>query len=325
MKMQLTASGSGYHMVPGQLRVFPTKLGWIMLKEKQRWPNGLVNEIYVHSKGIGIGTRWYVSLSMTIKKKDLKRKPIKQSKCLGIDFGLTTNAMIFDGKKHRKISGYKHLDASLEDLRKIQRKVRLRDKDKAERKDSLEADSNPQYTMKKNSKRYKKLQNKVGMLHLRVANQRKDVHHKLTTKIARVAKYVGINSVNPKQMQTRWGRRSSDLAIGMFKEQMSYKLADRGGHIFVAGCKYWGEKKNKCLAGKKKTCLHPQFCSTTQTCWKCGNKADPALKLGDKRWVCTSCKTVHDREKNAAINLYLLAKNARSEIRGEATPQSKST
>lgn len=42
--------------------------------------------------------------------------------------------------------------------------------------------------------------------------------------------------------------------------------------------------------------------ASSKTCFDCGKKNDK-LKLSDREWVCQSCGTVHDRDKNASKNI----------------------
>ena len=41
--------------------------------------------------------------------------------------------------------------------------------------------------------------------------------------------------------------------------------------------------------------------ASSKTCHECGCKYDK-LALKDRQWVCPECGTIHERDKNAAIN-----------------------
>ena len=77
------------------------------------------------------------------------------------------------------------------------------------------------------------------------------------------------------------GKATMDNGYGMFCNMLSYKLADRG-KVYVRIDKWY---------------------PSSQTCSCCGS-VHPELKdLSIRSWVCCDCKTEHDRDVNAAINI----------------------
>ena len=73
-------------------------------------------------------------------------------------------------------------------------------------------------------------------------------------------------------------RDINDAAWGQFFGFLDYKAEEAGRLIF---------KDN------------PR--NTSKMCHVCG-AINKDLKLSDREWVCESCETVHDRDRNAAIN-----------------------
>lgn len=132
------------------------------------------------------------------------------------------------------------------------------------------------------SNNYHKQKLKVAKLHEKVANQRKDFLHKLSNQIANDYDAVCIENLNMKAMSQclHLGKSVADNGWGMFTTFIGYKLVDRGKPIVKIDKWY----------------------PSSKMCNVCGN-INNTLTLADREWTCDSCKTHHDRDCNAAINI----------------------
>ena len=117
--------------------------------------------------------------------------------------------------------------------------------------------------------------------HRKIANQRADFHWKLAHQLTDEYDEIRIEDLNLKGMKSLWGRKVSDLGF-----------AD-----FVAKLKYIAAKK-----GVKIVCIDKWYPSS-KTCSVCG-VVNETLNLRDRTWQCSDCGTTHDRDRNAAINIY---------------------
>jgi len=45
-----------------------------------------------------------------------------------------------------------------------------------------------------------------------------------------------------------------------------------------------------------------KFYPSTKQCNHCGN-VNPMITLNDREWQCPACGTIHDRDRNAAVNI----------------------
>ena len=124
--------------------------------------------------------------------------------------------------------------------------------------------------------------------HRKIANQRADFHWKLAHQLTDEYDEIRIEDLNLQGMKSLWGRKVSDLGF-----------AD-----FVAKLKYIAAKK-----GVKIVCIDKWYPSS-KMCSVCG-VVNETLNLRDRTWQCSDCGTTHDRDRNAAINIYRVGASTR--------------
>lgn len=135
---------------------------------------------------------------------------------------------------------------------------------------------------KKGSKRYYKQRKKVAILHEKIANQRKDYLHKLSRQIANVYDLICVENLNMQAMSKalHFGKSVADNAWGIFLRFLEYKLEELGKQLV---------KVDKWFASSK-------------LCHECGHVYED-LTLSMRTWECPVCHCIHDRDKNAALNI----------------------
>ena len=137
--------------------------------------------------------------------------------------------------------------------------------------------------MQKGSSNRNKQRIKVTKLHEKVSNQRKDFLHKQSRQIANAYDCVCIEDLDMKAMSRslNFGKSVSDNGWGMFTTFLKYKLEEQG----------------------KKLVKVDRFFASSQTCCVCGYKNAKTKNLALREWDCPQCRTHHDRDVNAAINI----------------------
>ena len=135
---------------------------------------------------------------------------------------------------------------------------------------------------KKGSARYYKQRKKIALLHEKISNQRKDYLHKLSRQIANAYDLVCVEDLNMKDMSRalNFGKSVADNAWGKFLRFLDYKLTELG----------------------KKLIRIDKWFASSKTCHICGHVLEE-LSLDTRKWECPACHTIHDRDKNAAINI----------------------
>ena len=117
--------------------------------------------------------------------------------------------------------------------------------------------------------------------HRKIANQRADFHYELAHQLTDEYDEIRLEDLNLKGMKALWGRKVSDLGFADFVKKLVY-IADKKGVKIVFIDKWYPSSK---------------------TCSACGT-VNESLNLHDRTWQCADCGAIHDRDRNAAINIY---------------------
>jgi putative transposase len=136
--------------------------------------------------------------------------------------------------------------------------------------------------MKKGSKNYLKQKVKVARLHEHIYNQRQDFLHQQSTRLITENQIICLEDLQVRNMikNPRLAKSIQDAGWGEFKRMLRYK-ANWYGRILVT---------------------IDRFYPSTKRCSHCGS-VNPMITLDIRTWQCPACKTIHDRDRNAALNI----------------------
>ncbi|WP_328479971.1 transposase [Streptomyces sp. NBC_00377] len=126
-----------------------------------------------------------------------------------------------------------------------------------------------------------KARRKVARIHARIADRRRDILHKLTTRLVRENQTVVIEDLTVRNMvrNHRLARAISDASWRELRTMLEYKTAWYGRELVVVD----------------------RFFPSSKLCGACGT-VRAKLPLNVRTWTC-ECGAVHDRDVNAANNL----------------------
>ena len=223
------------------------KLGDVNMTEELRFSGKILNATISYRAGW-----WFVSIAVEVKHEI----PTHNGGSIGIDLGLKTLATLSNGEKFENQKHYRRNVGRIQALSKgLSRKV-------------------------EGSQNWWKHTKKLAQAHYRVACQRQDVLHKMSTEVARIYAFIGLEDLNVKGMLTNHclAQAVSDASFFEVKRQLLYKSEQYGGSVQLVD----------------------RWFPSSKTCHACGWVKED-LTLADRVWMCEQCGAVHDRDVNAAI------------------------
>ena len=134
---------------------------------------------------------------------------------------------------------------------------------------------------KKRSKNRERARLDLTRKHRKIEQQRADFHWKLAHELTDLYDEIRLEDLNLQGMKALWGRKVSDLGFADFVKKLVYIASQKGVKITFIDKWY----------------------PSSKTCSACGT-VNEALNLRDRIWKCADCGTTHDRDRNAAINIF---------------------
>ena len=256
--------GLGSFRLTGSIRVFADaiqlpRLGRLRLKERGYLPpTGTVGVRVLSATVRERGGRWFVAIQV----EQEQFVPENTGPVVGVDLGVKTLATLSDGTV---IANPQPLKRRLKKVKRLHRAVTRK---------------------QKGSKNRKKAVRKLGTQYRRVAHQRANMLHRLTTMLAKTKSVIVIEDLHVAGMlrNHHLAQAIADVGFAEFRRQLSYKVAWHGSRVVVVS----------------------RWEPTSKRCSQCG-WLDADLTLADRVFQCEGCGLTLDRDLNAAQNLEQLA------------------
>lgn len=241
-------NNNGSIAVAGNFIKLP-KLGYVPCRVSKK-VRGIILSATVRKTSSG---KYFVSICC--KDVDIQHLP-STGAMIGIDLGLKNLVITSDGETYDNPKTY---CKNQKKLARLQRQLSRKTKGSANRE---------------------KAKLKVARLHEKIANQRNDAIHKMTTQLVRGNDVICIEDLAVKDMvrNRHLSKSIMDAAWGEIRRQLTYK------------CNWYG----------RKLVVIDRFYPSSQTCSHCGYQNSKTKNLGVRFWVCPNCGTEHDRDVNAA-------------------------
>ena len=246
------------------------KLGYIKTSKTGKLANNKIKRYTVSYDSTG---RYYLSLQVEIKANQLP----KTGKSVGLDVGVADLAISSDGIKYGTFNA-KWFDRQATKWQSKYAKRRHR------ATIAVHQWNHNHKTVKKELNDYQNWQRAriiKARYQQKIANQRKDYLHKLTTALVKQYDVIVIENLKTKNLQKN--------------HHLAKSIANASWYLFRTMLKY------KCAwYGKQLVVVKPNY--TSQICSSCGYHSGPK-PLQIREWTCPKCGVHHDRDINAAINI----------------------
>jgi putative transposase len=230
------------------------------LKWNKRWPTGFdlnrltagsSKELALHAGTIKDGTNfscdargcWFLNIVVQVAEANVR--PVRSG--IGIDLGLKDFAALSTGEKIENPRLLRQLADQLATAQQARKRRQATNR------------------------------------HARIANARRDFHHKLSTRIVREFDYIAVGNVNAAGLaKTRLAKSVLDAGWSSFRNMLRYKATAHGA---------WYEEVNESFSSR--------------VCSSCASETGPkgVADLGIRSWVCSGCGISHDRDINSARNI----------------------
>lgn len=233
-------------------RIYCPKVGWIDLRLSQA-VEGTTKSATFKRDACG---DWYVTLVAEFEMPDTELPEARNP--VGIDLGL--HDFVTFSNDEPAIPAPKFFRKSERVLRRAQRVLSR---------------------CQKGSKRREKANVRVSRVHRKIARQRSDFVHKITTDIVSKHDLVCIEDLNTNGLaKTKLAKSILDAAFGEFRRQLEYKTLWNRVQLSKIG----------------------RFFPSSKLHRKCGTIKND-LTLSDRIWTCVGCNETVHRDKNAAGNI----------------------
>ncbi len=244
------------------------KLGYVRLRMSQP-VEGTLRNVSVTREGTGTNARWFASIQVETSETVAA---LGVPPTLGIDLGLAVFAATSDGDQ---IAPLRALAKQQKRLRHAQRAVARKKKGSANRRKAVD---------------------RLGNLHRRIAHQRSDWLHKLTTELADQHAVIALEDLRIRNMSASaagtvdapgknvrakagLNRGILDAAWGEFTRQLTYKVQWRGGQVVL---------------------VNPAY--TSRTCRICRHESAENRKT-QSVFACMACGHTENADVHAAKNI----------------------
>ncbi len=225
--------------------------------------------------------QWYASFTVKVavpKPKFGSESDLKYESIVAYDLGTETAITLFDGGEFHEIVNPRF-------TQRMEEKIRQTAK--------LKRRKRPPKKGVKASRRWRKVNQRESKLKAKVARQRRDWQHKVTSDLARrydigVTEKLNVKGMSRKKQKA--GLNKSILSVGFatLNQMLTYKIEQKGGLVLF---------------------LPTQTIKPSQRCPRCGAVHKEWAELSSRYHVCSACGFEIGRDRGSVMVMYNVALN----------------
>jgi len=253
-------------------QVYLPKIGWVEFWDS-RPIDGSIKNVTISRQG----KHWFIAFQVEM---DVPEPVHPATAAVGIDLGIATFAAFSDGALHPPLNAYRRMEAK---RARLQRRLA---------------------GMVKYSQNWKKQQQRIAHLDIRIAHCRHDFLHKLSTETSKNHAVICVEDLQVTNM-SRSARGTVDepgrnVAA---KAGLNKAILDQGWGTFRRMLEY-----KQCWRGGEVIAVNPRF--TSQTCPACGHVAKEN-RVQQALFSCVACGYTYHADVVAAQNILALGHRER--------------
>ena len=249
----------------GRIRISGNEIVLPKLGTVRIKPHQAISEGKIKSVTIKRATTGKIFITLLIEKANAYPCLLKTGKEIGIDLGIKDFAVLNDGTKIAQPIFIKKMDKRIRHLHKELSRC------------------------KKGSSNFQKAAQRLRKACEKLSNMRNDFQHKLALDLVRQYDTIVVEHLEVRSMLREGGHRMrvihkniQDSAWYLFRMKLAYKAKKFGKQLVMVDT----------------------FFPSSQICHDCGYKNTDVKNLHVRDWVCPVCRSQHDRDINAAINIF---------------------
>ena len=296
-RLSVTFAGASVALPVDRHSVRLPRIGRVHTHESTAWASRRVDATLPKVNSVTVSYqrgRWFASFQVETAHA-FRSPPRRTAAVVGIDLGVKDLLVVAtpDGIELERIRAPKCLAAATGTLRALQRKA-------ARQVGPYNAVTGKQQAP---SASWTRTQSRVAALYARVANLRDNHLHQVTTRLARTYTVIGVEDLNVKGMLRKAKPRPDPSRPGAYlrnnrasKRGLSRSIADAS---LGTALKMLGYKTSWYGADLYRV---DRYYPSSKTCSGCG-AVKTKLLLSERKYHCTTCGLVIDRDLNAAVNI----------------------
>ena len=268
--------------------------------------------------------QWFASFTCNISVEKTKfgsDSDLKYESIVAFDLGTATAITCFDGKEFEEISNPRFTQVAEKKVKRESKKLR-RKRAPNKKKGVRDANASPVVLRRRSahsccaSNRWKKARRQVSKIQRKIAAQRHDWQHKVTSDIAR-RHDIGVTEKLTTKNMTRKAKKGSKrrrvLGKNLLSQKPSRKKQKAGLNKSILSVGFG--TLNKMIAYKIEAKgglllqLNTRKVKPSQRCPKCGEVHKDWGNLSNRYHVCTSCSFEVERDRGSVLVMYNVATN----------------